>query len=115
MEGEEISNDGEGGAATMSVINLSLKHGKTLEVAQAQLEKAVEDVRTTLGTLVRRIDWTGDHRTVTLYGTGFHVEMWVDAQEVHAKGDLAFLGLLSGPLTSGLKGILQKSFPKQLT
>jgi hypothetical protein len=98
------------------MINLSVKHGQSLEVARTQLDKAVQDVRATLGPLVQRIEWTDDHRTVTLHGAGFNVSMWVDEREVHATGELAFLGgLLSSPLVSGLKGILQKAFPKQIT
>jgi hypothetical protein len=37
--------------------------------------------------------------------------MWVDAQEVHVSGDMPLLGrLLSGPLTTGLKQIVQQTF-----
>jgi hypothetical protein len=37
--------------------------------------------------------------------------MWVDAQEVHVSGDMPLLGrLLSGPLTAGLKQIVQQTF-----
>jgi hypothetical protein len=41
--------------------------------------------------------------------------MWVDAQAVHATGDVAILGGLSGPpLASGLKQIMQQTFRNKL-
>jgi len=40
---------------------------------------------------------------VKLEGAGVRVEMWVDAQNAHATGDIPILGqLLGGPLASGL-------------
>ena len=50
-----------------------------------------------------------------LEGAGVRVEMWVDAQNVHATGDIPILGqLLGGPLASGLKQIVQQAFQKKL-
>jgi hypothetical protein len=41
--------------------------------------------------------------------------MWVDAHNVHATGDIPILGgLLGGPVTSGLKQIVQQAFQKKL-
>jgi hypothetical protein len=48
-------------------------------------------------------------------GTGFWVEMKVDAQEVHASGDIPiFGGLLGGSVGSGIKQIVKKSFERGL-
>ena len=48
-------------------------------------------------------------------GTGFWVEMIVDAEHVHATGDIPFLGgLLGGPLGGGLEQIVEKTFHKKL-
>jgi hypothetical protein len=50
-----------------------------------------------------------------LDGVGFRVEMWVDAEAVHAIGDIPLLGqLLGGQMTEGLKQILQQTFQKKL-
>jgi len=52
---------------------------------------------------------------VRIDGTGFWVEMTVDAESVHATGDIPFLGsLLGGPIAGGLKQIVEKSFQKKL-
>ena len=100
----------------MSLINLSLKHGRTAAEARKSLEKAVGDVQGLFGTLIQRADWSSDRNRVRLDGTGFWVEMQVDDQHVHATGDIPLLaGLLGGPLGGGLKRILEERFQKKLT
>ena len=57
-----------------------------------------------------------DRNRVRIDGAGFGIEMWVDAQDVHATGDIPILGgLFGGPLASGLKQIVQQVFQKELT
>jgi hypothetical protein len=52
---------------------------------------------------------------VKLDGVGFWVEMWVDAQAIHATGDIPVLGGLIGrSLGTGLQQILQQTFQKKL-
>ena len=59
--------------------------------------------------------WSADRTQVRIDGPGFWIEMVVDAQNVHATGDIPMLGgLLGGPLTAGLKRIMQQTFQKQL-
>jgi hypothetical protein len=100
----------------MSLINLSIKHGRTLEEAQSNMEAAVQQVHSRFQALVRRVEWSADRHRVRLEGTGFWAEMWVDAQEVHVTGDIPLLGgLLGGPVASSLKQIVQQTFQKRLT
>ena len=99
----------------MPVINLTVQHGRTLEDARRTLETAVHRVSGQFSALVRRTEWTPDHQRVKLEGVGFWLEMWVDAQAVHATGDIPILGgLLGGSLTEGLKQIVQQTFQKNL-
>ena len=99
----------------MSVLRLSVKHNRTLEQARSQLETAVSEVQTRFGSMVRRVEWSADHDTVKIHGAGVQVEMRVDAQEVHVEADVPLLArLLGGPFVSGLKGIVQQTFHKQL-
>ncbi len=99
----------------MPLINLSLKHGRSLEEARSHLETAVHEVQHRFRTLVQHVEWSTDRSWVRLNGTGFWVELWIDAQEVHAAGDIALLGgLLGGPLATGLKQIVQQTFQKKL-
>jgi hypothetical protein len=100
----------------MPIINLSVQHGQSLEEARSRLETAVHKVMSQVGALVRQVTWSDDHSWVRLDGIGFWAQLWVDAQEVHATGDIPLLGALFGrPLATGLKQILQQTFRKQLT
>jgi Putative polyhydroxyalkanoic acid system protein (PHA_gran_rgn) len=99
----------------MPLINLSVKHGHTVEEARSRLKTAVEQVHSQFGALVRQVAWSADHSQVRLDGVGFWVELWVDAQEVHASGDIPVLaGLLGSPVAVGLKQILEQTFEKKL-
>jgi hypothetical protein len=100
----------------MPVINVSVQHGQSLDEARSRLETAVSKLTNQFRALVHRVTWSTDRNRVRLDGRGFWVELWVDAIEVHATGDIPFLGaLLGSPLTAGLKQILQQTFRKQLT
>ena len=100
----------------MPLIDVTIKHGRTLEEANRRLEAAVQEISGRLGALVRRVQWAADRNRVKLEGVGFWVEMWVDAQAVHLTGDLPILGeLLGGPLAPRLKQILQRTFRKELS
>jgi hypothetical protein len=98
----------------MPLLSLTIAHHQTLEEARRRLEGAVNDVAQRFGG-IQRVEWSADRTRVKLEGLGARVEMWVDARDVHATGDIPILGgLLSGPLTSGLKQILEQAFRKQL-
>ena len=100
----------------MSVINLSLKHGRTQEEARGQLEKVVHEVSGRFASLVHRVDWSDDRNAVTVAGNGFEARMWVDADSFHLTGDIPLLGtLFSGPLGQALRGIAERHFPPRLT
>jgi Putative polyhydroxyalkanoic acid system protein (PHA_gran_rgn) len=99
----------------MPLINLSVKHGRTMEEARNQLETAVHRVHSQFKALIRQVAWSADRSRVRLDGVGFWVEMWVDAQEVHVSGDLPLLGrLLGSPMTTALQRIVQQTFQKKL-
>jgi hypothetical protein len=99
----------------MSLMNLSVKHGRTQEEARARLEMAVNEVTRKFGPMVHRVEWSDDRDRVKLEGGGFRAEIWVDALEVHATGDIALLGnLLGSPLAAGLKQIVQQAFRTKL-
>ena len=99
----------------MPLINLSLKHGRSLEEARSHLETAVHEVQHRFRSAVQHVEWSADRSWVRLDGPGRWVELWVDAQEVHASGDITLLGgLLGGPLATGLKQIVQQTFQKKL-
>ncbi len=99
----------------MSLMRFSVQHHRTQEEARGQLERAVNEISSQFGALVQRIEWSADRNAVKLGAPGVEVDLWVDLQEVHATADVPLLSrFLAGPMVSGLKGILQDQFQKQL-
>jgi hypothetical protein len=99
----------------MPLIDLRLQHGQTLEEARRRLEIAVSEVNARFGSMIRRAEWAADRSRVKLDGVGFWLEMSVDAQILHATGDIPILGrLLGSPLISSLKQIVERTFQKKL-
>ena len=100
----------------MSVVSLTVQHGRTKEEAARRLETAVGEVSNKLGAVLRRVDWAADRDRVKLDGVGFSLEMWVDDQAVHVTGDIPFLGRLFGsPVASQVKAIVERTFQKRLS
>ncbi len=97
----------------MPLIDVSVAHGQTLDEAQRRLERVAQEASSRLG--LRQVEWSADRRRVQLQGLGARVDMWVDAQVIHVTGDLPGLGgLLGGPLASGLRQLVERTFRKQL-
>ena len=99
----------------MSLMTLSVQHGHTFDEARRRLETAVHAITRRFGTLVRRVEWSADRSQVRLEGIGCWIEMQVDAQAVHVSADIPVLGrLLGGPVTTGLKEMIQRTFQQKL-
>src|SRR5262249_51636783 len=100
----------------MSEVNLSFKHGRTLEEARARLGEAVSEISSRCAARVRRVEWSADRNKVHMAGHVFEMDAWVDPQEIHLVGNIPLLGqLLGGPVAATLKQILHHTFQKQLT
>ena len=99
----------------MPLIDLTLQHGQTLDEARRRLDMTVKEVTGKFGAMVQRVEWAADRNRVKLSGVGFWLEMSVDTTALRATGDIPMLGrLLSGPLVTGLRQIVQKTFQKTL-
>ena len=99
----------------MPLVNLSMKHGTTLPEAEEQLSRTVAQVTAQFGAFVRGVEWAEDRRRVKLTGPGMWVSMRVDAESVHAEGDIpAVSNLLGGGVKKMLAGALKRQFPKAL-
>jgi hypothetical protein len=99
----------------MPLIDLTLQHGQTLEEARRRLEMAVNEVNVGFASMIRHSEWAADRSRAKLEGVGFWVEMSVDAQLLHATGDIPILGrLLGGQFTAGLRQIVERTFQKKL-
>lgn len=100
----------------MSLIDLSFQHGQTLDEARRRLNSAVDEVHRQLGPAIQNATWSADRSRVKVDGVGFWVEMAVDAQALHAKGDIELLGRLIGDrVRGGLNRILERTFHKRLS
>jgi hypothetical protein len=97
----------------MSLMNLSLKHGRTLDEARAKLESTVTEMRSQFAAMIQKVEWSPDRNRVKIVGTGFEGELRVDAVEVHATVDVPMLGgFLANSLKANLEQILQHNFPR---
>ena len=101
----------------MPLVNVSVKHNTTFDDAKKRLEEAVADVQTRFAAAVKNVTWGPDRTAVTLTGPGVIIELKVDAEHVHATGDIPLLGSLLGSglgkkISEGLKGTLTRHFPK---
>lgn len=100
----------------MSLINLSVKHGKTIDQARAQLEQTVQEVTSKFRGFVTNIAWNEDRTAVKMTGTGFTADMRIDVESVHLSCDIPMIGkLLGSPLITGMKSLVEKNFQKRLT
>ena len=100
----------------MSLINLSVKHGKTIDEAKTRLEQTVAEVTSKFKGFVSKVEWNEDRTQVKLVGTGFTADMRVDVEAVHLDCDIPMIGkLLGSPLVTGLKSMVEKNFQKRLT
>jgi hypothetical protein len=95
----------------MSALSITLQHGHSRDEAIQRLEHAVDQLQSRFTGLIREVRWTDDHSRVRMDGTGFWVEMTVDAENLHATGEIPALG---GLISAGLKKILSTSFQKQI-
>jgi len=103
------------GSEAMPLIHLSVQHGHTFDEAKRRLETAVHEIQSRFGALVQQAEWSTDRSQVRLEGSGFWVEMQVDAQAVHVSVDIPVLGgLLGGSITTRLQEIVQGAFQFKL-
>jgi hypothetical protein len=99
----------------MSLVNFSIQHGRTLPEAKAQLAQTVGEAQGRFGSLLPGVSWSDERDRVLLQGTGFEIEVWVDATQAHLRADIPLLGkLLGSKLIGGLKGLLEHNFTKRL-
>ena len=99
----------------MSLIDLSILHGRTLAEARVQLAETVAEMERRFGALSPHADWSDQRDHVVLVGTGFKIEASVDAQRVYVRGDIPLLAkLLGDKMIGGIKSLIEHDFQKRL-
>ena len=100
----------------MPLVNVSVKHNTTFDDAKVRLDAAVADVQTKFAAVVKNVTWSPERDAVTLTGPGVVVDLKVDAEHVHATGDVPLLNLLGSGfgkrISDGIRGALTRHFPK---
>ena len=94
----------------MPLIQVKVKHGRTLEEARDRLAQAVSQLQTQFGMLIRSTEWSPARDAVTLTGPGVRLDLRVDPIDVHVSGDIPMLASLVG--SSKLKQIVEATFQK---
>jgi len=98
----------------MSLIQVKVKHGRTLDDAKAQLTRAVAEIQGRFAGLVHGVRWSDARDSVVLTGPGVRLDLRVDPEEVHVTGDIPLLGGLLGGSAS-LRKIVESAFLKRLS
>jgi hypothetical protein len=92
----------------MALIQVQVEHGRSQAEARDRLAKAVGEVQSRFGSMVRTCEWSPARDSVMLTGPGVRLDLRVDATHVHVSGDLPLLASLLG--TEKLKQIVASSF-----
>jgi hypothetical protein len=72
----------------MAELNLTIKHGQTGAVAQANFEKAITAAHARHGRWIRQVEWSADRKSAILSGPAYHVTLSFDDQNVYARGNV---------------------------
>ncbi len=97
----------------MALLNMSVAHGQSWDVARANFVKGIEGAQQQFGRWIKQVEWSDDQTSARLEGPGFTIAMSVDPQHVHATGDLpVFARLIEAPLRAFLEKTFARSLPK---
>jgi hypothetical protein len=103
----------ETGEAMVPII-LSVQHGWTLEEVRDYLETAVPKVYRQVGSLVRRVTRSADHRPVPIDGAPCSGDMGGDVQDIHASVEIVLLErLLGNDMATEFRNILQQTVQRE--
>ena len=92
----------------MALIQVKVKHGRTIDEARGRLARAVGEVQGRFGPMIRTCEWSPSRDSVVLTGPGVRLDLMVDAVDVHVSGDIPLLASLLG--TDKLKQIVEATF-----
>jgi hypothetical protein len=92
----------------MPLIQVKVKHGRTIDEARDRLERAVGELQGRFGPMIRTCEWSPGRESVVLTGPGVRLDRLVDADDVHVSGDIPLLASLLG--TDKLKQIVEATF-----
>jgi hypothetical protein len=103
--------DRSGAGAAMALVNVSVKHGQSLDAVRGSFEKAIAEAQSRFGMWIHRVEWSPDRTSATLGGSGFELTLKYDADAVHVTGDVPFMAKL---IEAPLRAFLHETFPSAL-
>jgi hypothetical protein len=92
----------------MPLIQVKVHHGRTLDEARDRLTRAVAELQSRFGPLIRSCEWSPSRDAVALAGPEVRLDVRVDADDVHVSGDIPILGSLLG--VDRVKQIVEATF-----
>ena len=92
----------------MPLIQVNVKHGRTLDEARDRLVRAVTELQNRFGPMLKSCEWSPSRSAVVLAGPGVRLDVSVDASEVHVSGDVPLLASLIG--ADRVKQIVEATF-----
>ena len=103
----------ETGEAMVQII-LSVQHGWRLEKVRDYLETAVPKVCRQVGSLVRRVIRSADHRPVPIDGAACVGDMGADVQDIQAAVEIVLVErLLGNYMATEFRNILQQTVQRE--
>ena len=84
----------------MAELNITVKHGQTLEAARASFHKAITEAHAQHNRWIRQVEWSDDQSSAVLSGPSYRITLSFDDQNVYARGNvpLAIKLLVEGPV-----------------
>ena len=84
----------------MAGLNITVKHGQTLEAARAKFHKSITEAHAEHSRWIRQVEWSDDQSSAVLSGPSYRITLSFDDQNVYARGNvpLAIKLLVEGPV-----------------
>lgn len=84
----------------MAGLNITVKHGQTIEAARANFYKAITEAHSEHSRWIRHVEWSDDRSSAVLSGPSYQITLSFDDQNVYARGNvpLPIKLLVAGPV-----------------
>lgn len=81
----------------MAAVNMSIKHHQTWDEARSNFVRGITAAEVHYGRYIKKVEWSEDRTSAKLSGIGYHVDIRLDEESVHAVGHVPFFVKLLEP------------------
>lgn len=93
----------------MAELNITVKHGQSLDDARINFEKAITAAHKEHGHWIKTVEWSDDRTSAILSGPAYRVTLSFDEQNVHVRGTIPLaLKLLERPIRRFVEELLER-------